>query len=465
MNGGRTLFSGTNRDQWTQLKLNDLCVHITSGGTPSRRVPTYYIDGVYPWVKTQELCDTWINDTEEHITPEAIAQSSAKILPKNTVLVAMYGATVGKLGLLRQPMTCNQACCALIVDDQKADYRFIFYHLLQDRDRLKNLATGAAQQNLSGEVIKSLKFWIPPLPEQRRIAHILGTLDDKIENNRKTAKTLEAMAQAIFKSWFVDFDPVRAKMAGESRESICKRLKLTPEILDLFPDRLVDSELGEIPEGWGNVPFSECVTIIGGGTPKTSVLEYWDGNIPWFSIVDAPIGDGIWVVDTEKKISESGLNNSSTRILPIGTTIITARGTVGRVAIVGVPMAMNQSCYGLRGKYDELGLFTHFSTRLIIKELLQRAHGSVFDTITRDTLESIEVTLPPTGIIDWFERMISLPMERLKQYSEETHIVTMLRDTLLPKLISGEIRVPDVDSIVGDSIRELHRDDLSKGTA
>ncbi|MBU2818149.1 restriction endonuclease subunit S, partial [Acidithiobacillus ferrooxidans] len=86
--------------------------------------------------------------------------------------------------------------------------------------------------------------------EQRRIAHILGTLDDKIENNRKTAKTLEAMAQAIFQSWFVDFDPVRAKMAGESPESICKRLKLTPEILDLFPDKLVDSELGEIPEGW-----------------------------------------------------------------------------------------------------------------------------------------------------------------------------------------------------------------------
>ena len=189
MNGGSTLLSGTNRDQWTQLKLNDLCVRITSGGTPSRRVPTYYIDGVHPWVKTQELGDTWIDDTEEHITPEAIAQSSAKTLPKNTVLVAMYGATVGKLGLLRQPMTCNQACCALIVDDQKADYRFLFYQLLQDRDRLKNLATGAAQQNLSGEVIKSLKFWIPPLPEQRRIAHILGTLDDKIENNRKTAKT------------------------------------------------------------------------------------------------------------------------------------------------------------------------------------------------------------------------------------------------------------------------------------
>ena len=111
------------------------------------------------------------------------------------------------------------------------------------------------------------------LPEQRRIAHILGTLDDKIENNRKTAKTLEAMAQAIFKSWFVDFDPVRAKMAGESRESICKRLKLTPEILDLFPDRLVDSELGEIPEGWEVRSLGELVNIIKGRSYKSEELS------------------------------------------------------------------------------------------------------------------------------------------------------------------------------------------------
>jgi len=381
-------------------------------------------------------------------------------------MVITIAANIAETAILTYPACFPDSVVGFIADKQRADVRFVEYLFRHLRRQIQheNVGTGSVQDNINLQTLARLTLRVPEPHEQRRIAHILGTLDDKIENNRKTAKTLEAMAQAIFKSWFVDFDPVRAKMAGEPPESICKRLKLTPEILDLFPDRLVDSELGEIPEGWGNVPFSECVTIIGGGTPKTSVLEYWGGNIPWFSIVDAPIGDGIWVVDTEKKISESGLNNSSTRILPIGTTIITARGTVGRVAIVGVPMAMNQSCYGLRGKYDELGFFTHFCTRLIINELRQHAHGSVFDTITRDTLESIEVTLPPTGIIDWFERTISLPMKRLKQYSEETHIVTMLRDTLLPKLISGEIRVPDVDSIVCGSIRELHRDDLSKGT-
>jgi type I restriction enzyme S subunit len=375
-----------------------------------------------------------------------------KSVALNDILFSEIRPANGRWALIKEPAEDIVVSTKLMVirsDPAKLLAEFLYLFVTSDNitgwlQHLAESRSGTFPQ-ITFDQVASLQIPLPPLPEQRRISHVLGTFDGRIENNRKTAKTLEAMAQAIFKSWFVDFDPVRAKMNGEAGESICKRLKLTPEILDLFPDRLVASELGEIPEGWGNVPFSECVTIIGGGTPKTSVLEYWDGNIPWFSIVDAPINDGIWVVDTEKKISELGLNNSSTRILPIGTTIITARGTVGRVALVGVPMAINQSCYGLRGKYDERGFFTNFSTRLIIQELRQHAHGSVFDTITRDTIESIEVTFPPIGIIGWFENAISSPMEKLKQYNEETHSITMLRDTLLPKLISGEIRVPEAE--------------------
>ena len=427
MNGGRTLFSGTNRDQWTQLKLNDLCVHITSGGTPSRRVPTYYIDGVYPWVKTQELCDTWINDTEEHITPEAIAQSSAKILPKNTVLVAMYGATVGKLGLLRQPMTCNQACCALIVDDQKADYRFIFYHLLQDRDRLKNLATGAAQQNLSGEVIKSLKFWIPPLPEQRRIAHILGTLDDKIENNRKTAKTLEAMAQAIFKSWFVDFDPVRAKMAGESRESICKRLKLTPEILDLFPDRLVDSELGEIPEGWSYSRLGDVADVNWGNTRVTKrfyvnqgYLAYSatgpDGFLPYYE------HDHVGVV-----VSAIGANSGYTWL------------ALGKWSTIKNTIRFWSDSADMNTEY--LYLATHNINFWPLR-------GSAQPFISQTDARNTKILHPSKNLAKVFGESASKLFQVVHQKERKSQYLIHLRDTLLPKLISGEIRVSDAQAVV-----------------
>ena len=152
--------------------------------------------------------------------------------------------------------------------------------------------------------LKNITILLPPLPEQHRIAHVLGTLDDKIENNRKTAKTLEAMAQAIYKSWFVDFDPVRAKMAGESPESICKRLKLTPEILDLFPDRLVDSELGEIPEGWGVGTFGDYADIVGGSTPSTNNSAYWLSGIhSWATPKDLSSLTMPVLLATENKIS------------------------------------------------------------------------------------------------------------------------------------------------------------------
>ena len=436
--------------EWTEMALGELCLKITDGSHSSP--PSVPFGKPMASVKDLTPFGLDLKDARNISIFDYDLLVKQECQPKvGDVLIAKDGnSALDTTCLVKEPLSVVLlSSVAILRPNPKKLLPEYLKQYLSSPETISYLKSEFISGGVIPRVIlkdfKRAVVKLPSIREQRRVAHILGTLDDKIENNRKTAKTLEAMAQAIFQSWFVDFDPVRAKMAGESKESICKRLKLTPEILDLFPDRLVDSELGEIPEGWGNVPFSECVTIIGGGTPKTSVLEYWDGNIPWFSIVDAPIGDGIWVVDTEKKISESGLNNSSTRILPIGTTIITARGTVGRVAIVGVPMAMNQSCYGLRGKYDELGFFTHFSTRLIIKELRQHAHGSVFDTITRDTLESIEVTLPPAGIIDWFERTISLPMERLKQYSEETQIVTMLRDTLLPKLISGETRVPEAE--------------------
>ncbi|MFD2270836.1 restriction endonuclease subunit S [Undibacterium arcticum] len=126
---------------------------------------------------------------------------------------------------------------------------------------------------------------------------------------------------------------------------------------------------------------------------KTSIPEYWGGDIPWFSVVDAPATTDVFVIDTAKHISVQGLNNSSTKLLAEGTTIISARGTVGRLALVGREMAMNQSCYGLRGKADD-AYFTYFSTYRLVESLKQRSHGSVFDTITTDTMRGVFVIYP-----------------------------------------------------------------------
>lgn len=431
---------------WKIQSVADVCLRVTSGGTPSRRESAFYEGGVWPWVKTQELQDGWIDDTEEHITEDAVATSSAKVLPANTVLLAMYGATVGQLGILRRSMTCNQACCALIADLNKADFRFLYFQLLQIRPELKSLATGAAQQNLSGAVIKSLRLPFPPIQEQRAIAKILGALDEKIELNRRSSETLEAMARALFKAWFVDFEPVRAKMEGrwERGQSLPG---LPAHLYDLFPERLAESELGEIPEGWEMQPLSKLLTIIGGGTPKTSIEDYWGGEIPWFSVVDTPPASNVFVVATEKNITAQGLAGSSARLIPKGTTIISARGTVGNLAIAGCDMTFNQSCYGLRGTGGGGDYFVYLTSQQMVDQLKSMAHGSVFSTITRQTFEAIQRPVPPPGVLTAFEGLVRGWFDAILSSVVESRTLAQLRDTLLPKLISGELRVQDAERV------------------
>ena len=328
---------------------------------------------------------------------------------------------------------------------QGVDQGFLFYCMSSPEfiEFSTRGSEGTKMPRAKWEFVSKFKIGLPPLPEQRAIAHILGSLDDKIELNKRMNETLESMAQAIFKSWFIDFDPVRAKAEGRDPG-------LPQPIADLFPDQLVDSKLGEIPAGWRVEPFVETIEVIGGGTPKTSVSEYWNGDIPWFSVIDAPLESEVWVIDTEKKISRLGVENSSTRILPVSTTIISARGTVGRVALVGVPMAMNQSCYGLRGKMDSEGFFTYFLTKELVARLRRHAHGSVFDTITRDTLASISFVVPPVEIITTFEGMIIPIMKCIRDRLFESRTLAELRDALLPRLIRGEIRIEDVERFLAD---------------
>ena len=242
---------------WERKSIDEICKKVTSGGTPSRTNRMFYTNGTVNWVKTKELGDGFLKATEELITEEALNASSAKLLPKNTILLAMYGATVGKLGILAEAMACNQACCALVVSD-KYDRDYLFYQLLFHRAQLIGAATGAAQQNLSATQIKQFTLPFPNLHLQRLIGALLRALDDRIDLLKETNTTLEAIAQAIFKSWFVDFDPVHAKQQGVECAGIDKATA------DLFPSSFVQSELGLIPEGWQVVRVGDVVDCVGG---------------------------------------------------------------------------------------------------------------------------------------------------------------------------------------------------------
>lgn len=280
---------------------------------------------------------------------------------------------------------------------------------------------------------------LPPLPEQRKIAHVLGTLDDKIELNRRMNETLEAMARALFKSWFADFEPVRAKMEGrwQRGESLPG---LSADLYDLFPGRLVDSELGEIPEGWEVGVLNDSIELLSGGTPRTSVPDFWGGDIPWYTAKDAPNESDIFAMDTERMITNLGVENSATQIFEATTTVITARGTVGRLACLGLPMAMNQTCYGIRGAHGYPNYFTYWNIRTAVDELQTRTHGTIFDTITRQTFKLVESVLPPPNVALAFEGTVGPIMAHILNNLKDSRALAVIRDTLLPKLVLGEVR-------------------------
>jgi type I restriction enzyme, S subunit len=425
---------------WRVRSIEDVCLRVSSGGTPSRSNASYYTDGTWPWVKTQELQDRWIEDTEEHITDEAVASSSAKVLPSGTVLVAMYGATVGQLGLLRRPMTCNQACSALVVDPAAADGRFLYFQLLQARSQLKGLATGAAQQNLSGALIKSLLFPFPSLSEQRAIAHILGTLDDKIELSRRMSETLEAMARALFKSWFVDFDPVRAKSEGRDTG-------LPKHLADLFPDRLMDSELGEVPEGWALGTVSDVIEHLREqDNPLAEPAQLFQHfSLPAFDEGQAP-----------KTEFGQGIKSLKLKVPPGVVLLSKLNPEIERVWLVDVQPGDRAVCSTeflvLRPRHHFSRSYVYCLARAPL--FRQQIEGLVTGTSKSHQRAQVESILgllavvPPPPVVAAFDRMAAAALERALDCRREAETLAALRDALLPRLVSGELKVGNADRFV-----------------
>ncbi len=300
-----------------------------------------------------------------------------------------------------------------------------------------SVQTGTTIPHISGSQIGGFEFELPSVTEQARAALLIGAIEDRIDLLRQTNTTLEAIAQALFKSWFVDFDPVHAKAEGRDPEA------MDAATAALFPREFEESELGPIPQGWSVKSFGDSVMILGGGTPKTSTPEYWDGDIPWFSVVDAPAAGQVFTLGTTKKITQLGLDNCSAKLLPPMTTIISARGTVGKVAMTGSEMAMNQSCYGLRPKMVDGEPFTYFSTLRFVDGLRQVAHGAVFDTITRSSFDELSACRPPDNIIPCFGAMTTPLLDRIRMNGHQAISLAAIRDILLPRLISGKLRLPE----------------------
>ena len=357
------------------------------------------------------------------------------------ILFCVRGSTTGRMNWADRVYAIGRGIGA-IRHKQGVEYQPLVRGVIEcELSDLLTQATGSTFPNVSASQLSKIRWPALEDAEQRRIAHILGTLDDKIENNRKTAKTLEAMAQAIFKSWFVDFDPVRAKMAGESRESICKRLKLTPEILDLFPDRLVDSELGEIPEGWGVGMLDNLAALVTdstspGRSPHT-VFEHY--SIPAFDAGRTPameLGESIksnkYVVK-DRAVLVSKLNPHTPRIwLP-------ANGDGAAICSTEFMQFVPHE------REDRPYLYCLMISQSMQEEVLKHVTGSTGSRqrAQPSQIAKVKILSPQSCVKKVFTHQASPLLHAVAENLTASRTLAALRDALLPRLISGEIRVAD----------------------
>ena len=402
--------------EWKEYRLGDLCYKVCSGGTPKSTCSSYYEGGTIPWLNTKEINYNRIFETESHITEDGLNHSSAKWIDSNAVVVAMYGATAGRVAIAKVPMTTNQACCNLMIDSSKADYNFIYYYLSNSYKYLLSMANGAAQQNLNAQIIKDLFISLPSLDEQRSIASILSSLDSKIENNRKICANLEAQAQALFKHWFIDFAP--------------------------FKDgKFVESELGMIPEGWRVGTLSCIGDIIGGATPSKSVeSNYCQDGIHWLTPKDLSKNCLKFTSRGETDITLEGYTSCSAKIMPRGSVLFSSRAPIGYLTIAKNEICTNQGFKSIVPRYAGTA-YIYYLLKYNTKRIEKLASGTTFKEVSGSLMKSLPIIIPTKSYLIRFENSVKELFDEQELLESQISHLSTLRDTLLPKLMSGEIKV------------------------
>lgn len=396
-------------EEWKEYKLIDVCENIYSGGTPSSMIASYW-NGNLPWLSSGETNQRYIYYTEKSITKEGADNSSTRYAFEGSTVIASAGQghTRGQASMLCIDTYVNQSVLVLKPNPLIINPHFLYFNLDSRYNELRQLSDGCSTRgSLSGKILKDLKIYLPSLNEQLKIVSILKSLDDKIEVNRRINDNLEQQAQALFKSWFVDFEPFQN---GE----------------------FVDSELGRIPKGWKVGKLSEIANITMGQSPSGSTYnenhegtEFYQGS-----------ADFGWRFPNERVYTTEPL-----RFAESNSILMSVRAPVGTMNI-----SLNKCCIG-RGlasiqSKDNSNSFV-FYLMDFLKPLLNsyNGDGTVFGSINKKSLETLPIIKPPQDVIDSFEKIVSPLDGIIKNNSVETKTLSTLRDTLLPKLMSGEIEV------------------------
>ena len=366
--------------------IRDLCLSIGSGSTPSRKRPEFFI-GDIPWLKTKELADATVFDTEENISTLALEKSSCKLFPAGAVVMAMYGATVGKLGLLGRKMTTNQACCAMVTNPDLLDNRYLFYWLKRNRREIHDLSNGAAQQNLSVRIIGAIEIEPPPVGKQVRISRVLGSLDDKIAANEKAIRASTALAESLVAGSLLDKESKLGDIAAITMGTSPKGEFLSEEQLDL--------------------PFYQGVRDFGFLRPNHRIFT------------DHPVREA----DT-------------------GDILFAVRAPVGEVNIATERTAIGRGLAAIRGIENHVALFYLLRSRPDLWNSHQDS-GTVFASINKTDLAAALV--PSIAMSETEERSLRVLHEHSLATVEENRVLAKTRDELLPLLMNGKISVREAE--------------------
>ena len=405
--------------EWKEVRLGDIA-DVQTGPFGSQLHKSDYIAEGIPCIMPTNIGPhlNFIVDGIAHVSEVDANRLSRHLTEIGDIIYARRG-DIEKCAYVttnEEKWLCGTGCLKIRCNNE-VNSRFIAYLLstAECKKWITGNAVGTTMLNLSKGILSNLPLLVPSHEDQRRIASILSSLDRKIELNNKINADLEEMAQAIFKNWFVDFEP--------------------------FKDgKFVDSELGKIPEGWKVGRLTDIIKLMPGGTPKTSEPLYWDnGTIPFFSPKDV---NGVYCFATEKHITETGLNKCSSNLYPKDTIFITCRGTVGKVCLAACDMAMNQSNYAIRAIDGYSQYYVFFLVKSVVERLIKKSNGAVFSAITSKDFDE-EILIPSQKAVEDFTNVIDGFFRRIFTIGTETSRLSLLRDTLLPRLMSGEIEVPE----------------------
>ena len=430
------------KPDWKTTTLGAVCAKIGSGATPRGGKDVYLEDAPYALIRSQNVYnDGFHRDGLAFIGESHACELRNVEVFENDVLLNITGDSVARVCQVPQdvlPARVNQHVSIIRPNPANLDPEYLRYYLTSPEMQTLLLSwagSGGTRNALTKGMIESLEIPVPPLPEQRAIAHVLVTLDDKIELNRKMNQTLEEMARAIFKDWFVDFGPTRAKVEG--REPY-----LPAEVWGLFPDRMVESELGEIPEGWEVKALSEISNL----NPESWSRRNSPVHVEYVDLANTKWG----LIESTQFFHWNDAPSRARRILRSGDTIVgTVRPGNGSYSLIGNDGLTGSTGFAvlrpLRSHFREL-VYLSATAPDNIERLARRADGAAYPAVRPEIVSETKVPMPTaeTKVLDWFSTIVGTILDKMESAKAESRTLAIQRDALLPKLVSGEMQISEM---------------------